>query len=51
MLGLPFPATPMMIIGIILSGGISLLVLGWWLTVESVKRVYQFGYSSKSLSA
>jgi hypothetical protein len=51
MLGLPFPATSVMILGIILSGGTLLLAIGWWLTVESVKRVYQFGCPSKSLSA
>ena len=51
MLGLPFPATSVMIFGIILSGGTLLLAVGWWLTVESVKRVYQFGCPSKSLSA
>ena len=51
MLGLPFPATPVMIMGIILVGGALLLALGWWLTVESVKRVYQFGGPSGPLSA
>ena len=51
MLGLPFPATTVMILGIILSGGTLLLAIGWWLTVESVKRVYQFGRPSRSLSA
>ena len=51
MLGLPFPATSVMILGIILSGGTLLLAIGWWLTVESVKRVYQFGRPSRSLSA
>ena len=51
MLGLPFPVTPVMILVIILSGGTLLLAIGWWLTVESVKRVYQFGRPSRSLSA
>ena len=51
MLGLPFPATSVMILGIILSGGTLLLAIGWWLTVKFVKRVYQFGCPSKSLSA
>ncbi len=51
MLGLPFPVTPVMILGIILSGGTLLLAIGWWLTVESVKRVYQFGRPSRSLGA
>jgi len=39
-LGLPFQATPAMIIGIILGGGTVTLALDWWLTVKSVERAY-----------
>ena len=42
MLGLPFQVTPMMIIGIILSGGAMLLALDWWLTNKSVERAYGY---------
>ena len=40
MLGLTFQITPVMVIGIILSGGAMILALEWRLTVGSVKRVY-----------
>ncbi len=42
MLGLPFQVTPAMILGIILIGGILLLALNWWLSINSVVRAYGY---------
>jgi hypothetical protein len=42
MFGLPFPVTPMMIIGLIIGGGAAILALEWWLTVMAVERGYGF---------
>jgi hypothetical protein len=42
MLGLPFAVTPAMILGLILGGGIVILALEWWLTLQTVKRAYGF---------
>jgi hypothetical protein len=41
MLGLSFPVTTPMIVGIILIGGSFLLVLQWWLTKKSVELTYR----------
>jgi hypothetical protein len=42
MLKLPFQVTPLMIDGIILGGGITILALEWWITVKSVKVAYGY---------
>jgi hypothetical protein len=42
MLGIPFPVTPMMILSIIVGGGVLILALEWWLTVQSVERTHGF---------
>jgi hypothetical protein len=42
MLGLSFPVTTPMIVGIILMGGSLLLVLQWWLTKKSVELTYRY---------
>jgi hypothetical protein len=42
MLGLPFPVTPVMIIGIILGGGGLILAVEWWLTLQTVERAYGY---------
>jgi hypothetical protein len=42
MLGLSFPVTTPMIVGIILIGGSLLLVLQWWLTQKSVELTYRY---------
>jgi hypothetical protein len=42
MLGLSFPVTTPMIVGIILVGGGFLLVLQWWLTKKSVEMTYRY---------
>jgi hypothetical protein len=42
MLGLGFPITTPMIVGIILVGGSLLLVLQWWLTKKSVELTYRY---------
>jgi hypothetical protein len=42
MLGFSFQITPMMMIGIIFSGGAILLALDWWLTNKSVERAYEY---------
>ena len=42
MFGLPFPVTPIMIIGIIFGGGATILALEWWLSVMAVERGYGF---------
>ncbi len=47
MLGLPFPVTKLMIIGIILIGGSLLLAFEWWLTIVSVKFGYKVNQPTK----
>jgi len=42
LLGLPFPVTRGMIMGIILGGGTAILALQWWLTIKSVQRAYGY---------
>lgn len=42
MLGLSYPVTLPMIIGIILIGGGILLVMQWWLTSKSVELTYRY---------
>ncbi len=42
LLGLGFPVTPMMIVGIILIGGSFLLALQWWVTKTSVELTYRY---------
>ena len=42
MLGLQFPVTQVMIIGLILVGGAVLLALNWWLTLKSVEHAYVY---------
>jgi hypothetical protein len=42
MLGLGFPVTTPMIVGIIVVGGSFLLVLQWWLTKKSVELTYRY---------
>ena len=42
MLGLPFNVTRGMVIGIIIVGGASLLLLNWWLTSVSARFSYKF---------
>lgn len=44
MLGLQFPVTPLMIIGIILIGGTLILAFEWWLTIVSVEFGYKFSH-------
>ncbi len=51
MLSLPFPVTPIMVIFLILGGGISILLLQWWLTFKSVEQAYRYlgGRASSSV--
>lgn len=42
MLGLSFRVTRPMIIGLILSGGLSMLALQWWLTCRAAERTYRY---------
>ncbi|NLH15924.1 MAG: hypothetical protein GX455_05045 [Phycisphaerae bacterium] len=49
MLGLGFTITPLMLLGIILIGGTTLLVIQWWLTVLSVKWTYRYFFANTVL--
>jgi hypothetical protein len=45
MLRLPFQVTTVILISIIVGGGITLLVIGWWLTIKSIEKTYSFSLS------
>ncbi len=42
MLAVSFEMTPAMLVGIILTGGVLLLVLNWWVSLKSVELAYTY---------